>query len=117
MSTNISALVHWRPRHHAVVKVRTGGTLPGGHGGRQAGSVPATQAPPEKSRPFTWLIALSGVAVFLQGLWAGIFIREAMVNNGDWVAVHARDARMALRWCAAGMIEAGKKFRRVNAHL
>jgi hypothetical protein len=24
---------------------------------------------------------------------------------------------MALRWCAAGMAEAGKQFRRVNGHL
>ena len=24
---------------------------------------------------------------------------------------------MALRWCAAGMIEAGKPFRRVNGHM
>ena len=24
---------------------------------------------------------------------------------------------MALRWCAAGMVEAGKQFRRVNGHL
>jgi hypothetical protein len=24
---------------------------------------------------------------------------------------------MALRWCTAGMIEAGKQFRRVNGHL
>jgi hypothetical protein len=28
-----------------------------------------------------------------------------------------RDGRMALRWCAAGMVEAGKQFRRVNGHL
>ncbi len=28
-----------------------------------------------------------------------------------------RDETMALRWCAAGMIEAGKQFRRVNGHL
>jgi hypothetical protein len=28
-----------------------------------------------------------------------------------------RDGRMALRWCAAGMIEAGKQFRRVNGHM
>ena len=27
-----------------------------------------------------------------------------------------RDGRMALRWCAAGMVEAGKQFRRVNGH-
>ena len=24
---------------------------------------------------------------------------------------------MALRWCAAGMVAAGKQFRRVNGHL
>jgi hypothetical protein len=28
-----------------------------------------------------------------------------------------RDGQMARRWCAAGMIEAGKQFRRVNGHL
>jgi len=28
-----------------------------------------------------------------------------------------RDAQMALRWCAAGMLEASKQFRRVNGHL
>jgi transposase-like protein len=28
-----------------------------------------------------------------------------------------RDGTMALRWCAAGMAEAGKQFRRINGHL
>jgi putative transposase len=28
-----------------------------------------------------------------------------------------RDGQMALRWCAAGMVEAGRQFRRVNGHL
>ncbi len=28
-----------------------------------------------------------------------------------------RDGQMALPWCAAGMVEAGKQFRRVNGHL
>jgi putative transposase len=28
-----------------------------------------------------------------------------------------RDGQMALRWCAAGMVEAGKQFRRINGHL
>src|SRR4051794_36680217 len=28
-----------------------------------------------------------------------------------------RDGRMALRWCAAGMVEAGEQFRHVNGHL
>jgi putative transposase len=30
---------------------------------------------------------------------------------------HWRNGTMALRWCAAGMVEAGKQFRRVNGHL
>jgi transposase-like protein len=28
-----------------------------------------------------------------------------------------RDGTMALRWCAAGMAQAGKQFRRINGHL
>ena len=28
-----------------------------------------------------------------------------------------RDGQMVLRWCAAGMLEAGKQFRRVNGYL
>ncbi len=28
-----------------------------------------------------------------------------------------RDGVMAMRWCAAGMVEAGKQFRRVNGRL
>jgi len=38
--------------------------------------------------------------------------REHAVNVKRW-----RDGQMALRWCAAGMVEAGKQFRRVNGHL
>jgi putative transposase len=30
---------------------------------------------------------------------------------------HWRDGQMALRWCAAGLVEASKQFRRVNGHL
>jgi transposase-like protein len=38
--------------------------------------------------------------------------REHAKNVKRW-----RDGQMALRWCAAGMLEAGKQFRRVNGHL
>jgi len=38
--------------------------------------------------------------------------REHAGNVKRW-----RDGQMALRWCAAGMVEAGKQFRRVNGHL
>ncbi len=30
---------------------------------------------------------------------------------------HWKSGNMALRWCAAGMVEAGKQFRRVNGHM
>ena len=30
---------------------------------------------------------------------------------------HWQDGQMALRWCAAGMVEAAQQFRRVNGHL
>jgi putative transposase len=38
--------------------------------------------------------------------------RDHSTNVKRW-----RDGQMALRWCAAGMVEAGKQFRRVNGHL
>ncbi len=38
--------------------------------------------------------------------------REHAKNVKRW-----RDGQMALRWCAAGMLEAAKQFRRVNGHM
>lgn len=38
--------------------------------------------------------------------------REHAGNVKRW-----RDEQIALRWCAAGMVEAGKQFRRFNGHL
>lgn len=38
--------------------------------------------------------------------------RDHATNVKRW-----HDGQMALRWCAAGMVEAGKQFRRVNGHL
>jgi len=38
--------------------------------------------------------------------------RAHSINVKRW-----RDGQMALRWCAAGMVEAGKQFHRVNGHL
>jgi len=45
---------------------------------------------------------------------------ESMISVCREHAAHVkrwRDGQMALRWCAAGMVEAGKQFRRVNGHL
>ena len=38
--------------------------------------------------------------------------RDHAKNVKNW-----QNGQMALRWCAAGMVEAGKQFRRVNGHL
>jgi hypothetical protein len=38
--------------------------------------------------------------------------RDHSTNVKRW-----RDGQMALRWCAAGMLEATKQFRRVNGFL
>ena len=38
--------------------------------------------------------------------------RDHSTNVKRW-----RDGKMALRWCAAGMVEASKQFRRVNGFL
>ena len=38
--------------------------------------------------------------------------RDHCVNVKRW-----SDGTMVLRWCAAGMVEARKQFRRVNGHL
>ncbi len=38
--------------------------------------------------------------------------RNHSTNVKNW-----QNGNMALRWCAAGMVEAGKQFRRVNGHL
>ncbi len=38
--------------------------------------------------------------------------RNHFTNVKNW-----QNGTMALRWCAAGMIEAGEQFRRVNGHL
>ncbi len=38
--------------------------------------------------------------------------RNHSMNVTNW-----QNGAMALRWCAAGMVEAGKQFRRVHGHL
>ncbi|MGV8910812.1 MAG: IS256 family transposase, partial [Propionicimonas sp.] len=38
--------------------------------------------------------------------------RNHSTNVKNW-----QSADMVLRWCAAGLVEAGKQFRRVNGHL
>ncbi len=49
-----------------------------------------------RSTLYTSLIGLAALDVLLQGLWAGMFIREGKDNNSSWVNVHARGADLAI---------------------
>jgi putative transposase len=41
-----------------------------------------------------------------------LICRNHSTNVKNW-----QSGDMALRWCAAGLVEAGKQFRRVNGHM
>src|SRR5690349_19580764 len=61
------------------------------------------------SRVFSYLIGASVVTVVLQGLWAGLFIREGEANNDSWVDIHADGGLVALGLsllaCALGLMQ------------
>lgn len=45
---------------------------------------------------FSCLVGLASLAILLQGVWAGMFIREGKDNDSGWVEVHARGADVAI---------------------
>lgn len=49
-----------------------------------------------RSPLFSALVGLAGVGVLLQGVWAGLFIREGQDVNEMWVEVHARGAEITI---------------------
>lgn len=53
-------------------------------------------APAARSPLFSALVGLAGVGVLLQGVWAGLFIREGQDNSDAWVEVHARGAEITI---------------------
>lgn len=78
----------------------------------------ATTRPPEgATRPaarnalYSALIGLSTLVVLLQGLWAGLFIREGQDYRANWVAWHARGAELAIALAALATIVALVKMR------
>lgn len=56
----------------------------------------AVGAPADRSPLFSALVGLAGVGVLLQGVWAGLFIREGHDNTAAWVGVHARGAEITI---------------------
>ena len=49
-----------------------------------------------RSPLFSALVGLAGVGVLLQGVWAGLFIREGRDVDEMWVEVHARGAEIII---------------------
>ena len=64
-----------------------------------------------RSPLYTSLIGLAGLAVLLQGLWAGLFLREGRDNQPTWVSVHARGADVAIVLAIAATVVAVLKLR------
>lgn len=73
---------------------------------RPSNTVEVTKPLP-KSRAYTVLMSLGGLAILLQGLWAGIFLEHGNPDSaGNWVEVHARGGEIALILVAAAALTA-----------
>jgi hypothetical protein len=73
-------------------------------------STGATAALP-RNPLFSALIGLASLAIFLQSVWAGMFIREDKDYNSTWTNVHAAGAWVAFLLALAATIVALVKLR------
>jgi heme A synthase len=64
-----------------------------------------------RSVPFSILIGLTSLAILLQGVWAGMFIRSGEANDKTWVDVHARGADIAIVLALAALVVALLRLR------
>jgi len=68
----------------------------------------------DSARPsplYSALVGLASLAVLLQAVWAGIFIREGKEDNQTWVNVHSRGADVAIVLALAATVAAFVKMR------
>jgi len=65
----------------------------------------------ERSTLFSALTGLAALAILLQGVWAGIFIRRGNDYDGTWVTVHARGAEVAIVLALAAAVVAFLQLR------
>jgi len=74
-----------------------------------------TAPSPTRTRPtplYSALIGLAAVAVLLQGVWAGLFLKdESGARPASWVTAHARGAEIAILLAAAATVVAFVKLR------
>ena len=64
-----------------------------------------------RSPLYSTLIGLAALAVLLQAVWAGVFIREGKENNQTWVTVHSRGADVAIVLAIAATVTAFVQLR------
>jgi heme A synthase len=78
---------------------------------RLAVSPESTAVTRVRSPRYSALIGLSALAILLQGLWAGLFVREGKDYQQSWVDVHARGADIAILLAIAATVVAVLKLR------
>lgn len=68
----------------------------------------STTGKPRGSTLFAALVGLTGLAIVLQGLWAGIFLEHdgARDSAGRWIDVHARGGDVAIMLALAATVVA-----------
>jgi hypothetical protein len=73
----------------------------------------ADSADPARARSplYASLIGLTAIAILLQGLWAGLFIRQGTEYKQSLVDVHARGADVAILLAIAATVVAVLKLR------
>lgn len=72
-----------------------------------------TPAAARRSRTYAILLGLTGIAVFLQAVWAGIFLEHDGQRDAasGWIDVHARGADVAILLAAAATVVAFVRLR------
>jgi hypothetical protein len=72
-------------------------------------------ADPTADRPrsplYSAVIGLAGLAVLLQGVWAGIFVREHQDYAHSWIEVHAAGGEVAIGLAVVATVIALVKLR------
>jgi uncharacterized membrane protein len=76
----------------------------------QTSSGTAAPARP-RSALYSAVIGLAALAVLLQGVWAGLFLREDGGYRDSWVTVHAHGAEVAIALAAIATVIAFLRLR------
>ena len=76
----------------------------------QTASRTTTPSPP-RSTAFSAVIGLAALVVLLQGVWAGLFLREQGGYQDSWVEWHARGADVAIALAAVATVVAFVRLR------